>query len=253
MGTSTSSKGPGGGSPLVPPWADVDEQGPGPIPESGRFRSFRVNLGKFVTGGDSAYLSKAIGHYAKTATGGRAVGPRRFGSMARAGGALFDTLVSFRDARNVTLESGIELSSLNGKDTDIAIDALVHALVPMNGDADRVRVAMNEALSECLDGLDEFDFSSITDEMLIRVVIVYAGRCIYQQLILDSGSAFSKAGADRIAQAESELLALVEAATEKHMAPLLSGDVRRLNGRQIEAAQATALREIWAEWEAYEP
>jgi hypothetical protein len=251
MGTSTSSQGPGSGSPLVPPWADTDGQGPGPVPEPQRFRGFRTNLGKFVSGGDQADLLAALRGYAGSATGGSAVGPRRFGSMARAGGALFDALSALRDGREV---AGIDLGSLIGRDTGTAIDAIVRALVPADGDADRVWVAMNEALSECLEGLDEFDFAHITDEMIINTMLTYVAHCVFEQIVLDSRDAFAKARVpDRLEQAERALQAVVRAATDMHLAPLLSQNVPTLNGAQVEAAQLRAIQEVWAAWEGYEP
>lgn len=253
MGTSTSSKGPGKNSPLVPPWADPDDHGPGPTPDPNRFQSFRINLGKFISSGESISLRRALGHYARTATGGHSVAPRRFGALARAGGDLFETLVALRDGQSATTESGFDLSLLNGQDTDIAIDTIVQVLGPENGDADRVRVAMTEALSECLDGIDKFDFSSITDEILINVLLAYVRRYVFQQIVLDSRAAFAKTGAfSRIQQAEDDLLELVGAATDKHMRPLLGENVRMLRGSQIVEAQLRAIREVWMEWEVYE-
>ena len=251
MGTSTSSRGPGNTSPLVPPWADTDGKGPGPAPAPKRFQGFRTSLGKFVSGNDQADLRAALGRYAKTATGGKAVGPRRFGSMARAGGALFDTMSAFRDGQGA---AGLDLATLNGQDTDVVIEAIVRALVPADGDADRVRVAMNEALSECLQGYDEFDFAHISDEMIVDMMLAYVGHCIFEQIVLDSRDAFAKAETpDQVEQAEKELRLLIGAATDKHMGPLLSGNVRTLSGSQVEAAQLQAIREVWGEWEAYEP
>ncbi len=43
MGTSQSSKGPGGGSPLVPPWADDQPQQPLPSPQERRFEVVNKN------------------------------------------------------------------------------------------------------------------------------------------------------------------------------------------------------------------
>lgn len=249
MGTSTSSRGPGSNSPLVPPWADTDGQGPGPAPAPQRFKDFRRSLGKFVSGGDHADLRSALGKYSKTATGGSVVGPRRFGSMARAGGALFDVLATFQAGRST---DGLDLAALNGQDTDLAIDVIVQALVPADGDADRVRVAMNEALSECLEGYDEFDFAHITDEMLVQVMLAYVRQCVFGQIVLDSRDAFSKSEeSGRVEEAERDLLALVDAATDKHMRPLLSGNLRTFNGLEVEKAQLQAIREVWIEWEAY--
>jgi len=251
MGTSTSSRGPGGKSPLVPPWADTDGQGPGPDPAPHRFKGFRTSLGWFVAGGNQDDLRSALGRYAKTATGGRTVGPRRFGSMARAGGALFDTMAAFRDRRNA---AGLDLATLNGRDTDAVIEAIVRVLVTADGDAERVRVAMNEALSECLKGLDEFDFAHITDDMIADMMLTYVAHCIFEQIMLDSRDAFVKtAESGRLEQAEKDLRALVRAATDKHMGPMLSGNVRTLTGLQIEGIQLRAIQEIWAEWEMFEP
>lgn len=250
MGTSTSSRGPGSSSPLVPPWADTDGQGPGPTPPPQRFKEFRKSLGRFVSSGDHADLHAALGKYAKTATGGSTVGPRRFGAMVRAGGALFETLEALREGRGT---ESLDISVLNGQDTDVAINLIVQALVPEDGDADRIWVSINEALSECLNGYEEFDFAHITDEMLVQVMLTYVGRCVFGQIVLDSKDAFTKAEtADRVEMAEKDLLMLVEAATDKHMRPLLSGNVRAFNRAQVEAAQLRAIQEVWTEWEAYE-
>lgn len=249
MGTSTSSKGPGGESPLVPPWADTDNQGPGPTPSPQRFREFRKNLGKFVRAGDQNYLRSALSQYASTATGGSAVGPRRFGAMARAGGALYDVLASVQSGAQ---SIGINLESLNGRDTDLVISILVEALVPNDGDADRIRVALNEALSECLEGFSEFDFAHITDDMVVQLMLAYVSRCVFGQVVLDSKDAFAKALTPQQAEvAENTLFELVKSATDKHMRPLLAGNPRALGRSQIEAAQISAIKEVWTEWEAY--
>ena len=88
MGTSTSSKGTNGQSPLVPSWANEDNQ---PLPSIDRnLTEFRGELGKAAAGKSGNHLKKAIGHYAKHATGGRNVGPKRYQKMIKAGGGLFD-------------------------------------------------------------------------------------------------------------------------------------------------------------------
>ncbi|QCO00532.1 hypothetical protein D3093_35400 (plasmid) [Azospirillum argentinense] len=251
MGTSTSHPGPGSNSPLVPSWADSNEQAPQPEPEGDRFRGFRTKLGQFVSGGDHGDLRSALGRYARTATGGRAVGSRRFGSMARSGGALFDAMAALRDGRAPDV-SGIDLATLNGRDTDLVIEALVDALVPPNGDADRIRVAMQEALSEALEGMVEFDFNQITDDIIVDMMLAYVTQCIYEQIVLDSRDAFAKAtSAGRVEQAEKAMRELVRSATDTYMEPLLTGNVRTLNGRMVEAVQLRAIADIWAEWEAY--
>lgn len=251
MGTSTSSRGPNNSNPLVPPWADVDGAGPGPEPQPNRFRGFRTSLGRFVSSSDRAYLRKALRGYARSATGGSAVGPRRFGAMAQAGAGLYGALNQLRfDPANAP----VNLRVLAGRSTREAINAIVDTLVPENGDADRIRAALNEALSTCLDGEAAFDFNNITDEVLMDVMVAYATQCVFEQVVLDSDRAFAKAETPKQNEdAERDLFALVREVTEKHMRPLLEGQLQAMTNNQMQAAQLAAIREVWREWEDYQP
>lgn len=249
MGTSTSSKGPGGNSPYIPSWVDIDGLPPIPDPPPQRFKDFRTNLGRFVSSGDGSYLRAAISSYAGVATGGSGVGSARFGSMTEAGGALFGAMAALQDGHSPL---GLDLALLNGQDTDIAIDIIVEALTPEDGDSDRVRVAMNEALSECLDGYNEFNYESISDEMLVQMMVVYVTQCVFGQVVLDSNDAFAKADTPtKVEQAEKDLYSLVESVTDKHMRPLLSGKLTSFSNAQIQGIQLAAIREVWSEWEMY--
>lgn len=250
MGTSTSSRGANNRSPLVPPWADVDGAGPGPEPEENRFRSFRTHLGKFVSSGDGQQLSRALGSYARSSTGGSAVGPRRFGSIAQAGAGLFGAL---NQLRTNSPNAPVNLAAMAGRPTREVIDALVNALVPENGDADRIRTALNEALSLCLEGVAAFDFASITDEILVNLMVAYTALSIFQAVVLDSDRAFTKgATADAVERAEKELMQLVEVVTDKHMKPLLAGKIAALTTDDMQAVQLAAIKEVWKEWEDYQ-
>lgn len=251
MGTSTSSKGANNRSPLVPPWADIDGAGPGPKPEENRFQSFRTHLGKYVASGDAQHLGQALRSYARSSTGGSGVGPRRFGAMARAGAGLFETLNQLRtNAPNAP----VNLAALAGRPTRDVIDALVDALVPENGDADRIRAALNEALSTCLEGVQVFDFASITDEVLINLMVAYTTLCIFQAIVLDSDKAFTKGSTpESVESAERDLLQLVEVITDKHMQPLLQSHVGHLSAVQMQQVQLAAIKEVWKEWEAFQP
>ncbi|WP_256559565.1 hypothetical protein [Pseudomonas sp. NBRC 111139] len=249
MGTSTSSKGPGGNSPYIPGWVDSEGQPPTHEVPPQRFKDFRTNLGKFVASGDGGYLRSAVSSYAGAATGGSAIGAARFGSMAGAGGALFGAMAALREGQSLP---GLDLAALNGQDTDLAISAIVEALATEDGDSDRVHVAMNEALSECLQGYDEFDFSSITDEMLVQMMLVYVTNCVFSQVVLDSNDAFAKTkSAAQVEQAERDLHTLVESVTDKHMRPLLSGNLKSFTSSRVEQVQLMAIKEVWREWESY--
>jgi len=172
--------------------------------------------------------------------------------MARAGGALFDAMAALRDGQDPSLP-GVDLGTLDGRPTEVAIGLLVDALVPPNGDADRIRVALNDALSEAMEGQAAFDFDHITDDVIADMMIAYLTECIYEQIVLDSGDAFAKAkDAGQYDRSERALRELVRAAADKHMAPLLAGNVRQMSGRTIRDVQLRAVKDIWAEWEAYE-
>lgn len=251
MGTSTSSKGANNRSPLVPPWADIDGAGPGPKPDENRFKSFRTHLGKFVASGDAEQLRKALHSYARSSTGGSTVGPRRFGAIAQAGAGLFGAL---NQLRTDPVSAPVNLAALAGRPTREVIDALVDALVPENGDADRIRTALNEALSACLDGVPAFDFASITDEMLVNLMVAYTALSIFQAIVMDSDRAFTKgATPEAVERAEKDLMQLVEVVTDKHMQALLTNQIANLTTAQMQAVQLEAIKEVWKEWEGYQP
>src|ERR1700722_4751971 len=109
MGTSASSKGPGGGVPMVPPWVpdsvppeaippdgdapapadgDVPNEEPSggqkqsipqpgapqqlsPIAPAARFRGARLNLGKFAKSGDQQEMRRGLRDYVRQGYGGR--------------------------------------------------------------------------------------------------------------------------------------------------------------------------------------
>lgn len=254
MGTSMSNKGPNKNSPLVPPWADANPDQPiPPPPAQQRFRSFRVNLGKFVKSGENHYLHRALGEYARTATGGSSIGARRFGAMSKAGVNLFGVINDLRQGGTGKEISGVDLSSLAGKDIDYAIQEIVIALTPENGDAEKIRAAMNTALSEALEGVVEFDPLSISDEVLVNMMIFYLRECIFEQVIMDSDRAFQKGNLQECQDAEEALHDLVASVVDQEMRSLLGNGVANLTPDQVKDIQQKAITEVWTEWEGYEP
>src|SRR5690606_7186306 len=121
MGTSQSSTGPGGSSPLVPPWADDQPQQPQITPQRARFMAFRQSLGKFVSGGNRNDLKSAVGHYARKSSGGGGSAARRMGSITQAGAGLFGTLAGIPTTPG---ESSVDLGSLAGLPCELAISAI---------------------------------------------------------------------------------------------------------------------------------
>jgi hypothetical protein len=252
MGTSGSSQGSRTGSPLVPDWAQIDGAGPVASPGTQRFKSFRTALGRFVAHNDHAQLRSALGHYARTATGGRTVGPRRFGAMAQAGGVLFGTLANLAEGGTGAEAAGVDLSSLNGTPTESAIQEIVKALTPDSGDAERVKAAMQIALSEALEGVEEFNPDAITDDVLVSTILAYLVECVFEAIMLESDRAFDKTDdLDQAAEAEAALHELVRSVVDQAMRPKFGAGVRRLTAQQVTQIQIDAVQEVWVIWERY--
>ena len=82
---------------------------------------------------------------------------------------------------------------------------------------------------------------------------MYVTKCVFGQIVLDSNEAFAKASSPgQVEQAERDLFSLVEAVTDKHMRPLLTGNLKSFTSAQVENIQLSAIKEVWVEWESYE-
>src|ERR1700731_365839 len=130
MGTSASNSGSGGGSPLVPPWADIDNEGPGPEPDPQRFRGFRTALGRFVSNGDTAAGQGALGRFVSSGLGGSAIGVRRFAPAISAGGRLSELVADLAQGRTGGSVSGFDVSAYRGEGIGVVIERIVNALCP---------------------------------------------------------------------------------------------------------------------------
>lgn len=254
MGTSTSSKGPKNNSPLFPPWADATPDQPvPPPPEGSRFKSFRANMGKYVNSGENQFLRRSLGEYARAATGGSATGARRYGAMSKAGSNLFGVINDLRHGGTGEENAGVNLAALAGKDVDFAIQEIVTALTPGNGDAEKIRAAMNTALSEALEGIDEFNPLDISDDMIVDMMIFYLRECVFEQVIMDSNEAFQKGDLQKCQDAEGALHDLVGSVVDQHMRPYFLDGVTNLTQNQVKDIQQNAVKEVLIEWEGYDP
>lgn len=251
MGTSTSSKGPNGNTPLVPSWAN---EGGGSIAcgidnTLGEFRGYLGKAANKPSGSSGTNLRKAIGHYAKNATGGKSVAPKRYQKLIAAGGGLFDLFQNIQDGNDYL---NLKISDLNGKPVDIVIDQIIESLLVVDGDSERIRASLNQSLAECLDGMDYFDFTQISSDMIINLMLNYTEQYLFQQIILDSRAAFDKADTpEDIAHFEQDLRSLINAAVDTHMSKHLNSGTNSLAKNDIERIQMKALEDIWGEWEGY--
>lgn len=202
MGTSQSSSGPGGGVPLVPPWADdIGEPAAGggdeaqePAEPGGqepillapraRFRDSRRALGEFARSGGGRGLQRALAHYVRTGYGGTSTMTRRMGGTARTAGRLNAVLQSGRAPDGTELRDALLAS---GSDVNVVLDAIVNAASPADGtqDAESSRRAMREALSDLLRWSPDVDFLALTDAQRFFVIERYTALDVYGRFCLD--------------------------------------------------------------------
>lgn len=250
MGTSISSPGPGGNSPLVPPWADDQPQQPLPSSEPLRFKPFRTSLGKFIKSGDHSYLRSALGNYARKGTGGGMVAARRMGNITSAGASLYGALAGSGGKPGEA--PPIDLEKLNGLPCEIAIETITQSLTLAGGDSDKIRIAMKDALVDALDGLNEFDIGAISDEVIVDIMISYISENIFLQIVTDSNKAWTKAESPKQReQAVNDLMEIIKDDVDSRMAPMFRGGVREFTGRQMIELQRNAIIEVWKIWEEY--
>lgn len=248
MGTSASAKGPNSRSPLVPPWADADPAQPVPAPEGQRFRGFRTEFGRAAAGTGS--LAKALQKYAKDATGGSSVGPRRFGPAYISGAKLAGLINELNAGGTGEVSAGIDLSGLTGQPLDVAAQTIASALAPDNADADQVAAAIQEAMAEVLVEQDVFDPAAISQDQIVALLVEYFARIIFQEISGVAGEAWARSpNVERTTATEGELLELVRSAVDKHMSPRLATGLADLTRDQITALERAALADVWREWE----
>lgn len=190
MGTSSSSRGPGSKTPLIPPGVpplppplpppDLDpdaspNQGdvasrppvapplapqkplsPSRIPPTRvapprRFASARTNLGKFARSGSTAYLRKGLGHYTKTGLDGARAATQRMGRTAATAGGLYGILDALRSGTAPAVDLGVAPATLAGRPAREVADRIANALQPADGTQDAE--AARDAISRALSEL----------------------------------------------------------------------------------------------------
>lgn len=252
MGTSQSSSGPGSSSPLVPPWADDEPQKPLHTPPDARFAPFRRSLGRFLKTNNQSDLRSALGHYASKGTGGGDLASRRLGSITNAGATLYIMLSSLAESK-VPPDVLIDLDNLKGQPCDIAIDIITQSLATNDGDTEKIRVAMNHALVDALDGIAVFDPTNITDDIIITIMINYLSEAVFLQIVMDAGKAWTNAEtATQAITAENTLRELIKVIVDKNMAPRLKKNTRTFTKQEMKTLQREVIKIVWREWEGYQ-
>jgi len=271
MGTSQSKPNPPPGAPLIPPWANQDPPPPEPPPEPApdpttqpeqpgpappqppidlapprRFAGFRTALGHFATSGNRDDARAALGHWARTSTGGARANTQRVSRAARTGGAA---LAGFARAAagQPPVAGALDIRSLAGLSVDIAVDRIVDAFCPPGIlDEDTARLAIGEGLTKALAGADTFDPNDIGVNDVRVATLTFVAELVFVSVAGDGGRALAAAPSPAAAtQRESDIRSLVHEATDMVGTPILTaaGNVLTPDGmtalvsRVIEAVQ----------------
>jgi hypothetical protein len=250
MGTSGSSKGPKNSSPLVPPGVDDEPGKPLPEPEGQRFRGFRTEFGRAVTAGGTATLSSALAKYARDATLGSSVGPRRFGAAYSSGAALAETLANIGAGGTGQGPSGVDFSALTGQPINIAAQEIARALAPDNIDADHITAAIQEAITEVLPEAGVFDPALLTIDAMVQIMVEFFSRILFIEITNAAGDAWNHApDAAHATQTEADLLELIRVVVDKHFGPRVAQGLSGATRAEFHKLERAAMDEVWREWE----
>jgi hypothetical protein len=276
MGTSMSGKSQSGSNPLVPPWAeesdsvtissgdgsseehelsndDVQQQIPGPPPVhqgSNRFKEARQAFGNYAKkGGNRDDLKSSLKKYASQSTGKGKGGAKRLASGITAGSGLFGLL----SGDSVTTSNGtLNFSDLSGLSTDQAIDRIAECLTPTSSDSDIVRTALNYALSEAIEDVENFDDVQFEPELISNIYTCYLTDLIFQQVVIDMGEAWLHAETFiKQLQMETQLRELINVIVDEKLEKATNGSFESINQHQITQIQISAIQETIDEWENF--
>jgi hypothetical protein len=253
VGTSASSKGPRSNSPLVPEWADADPSAPLPSPTGQRFRAFRTEFGRVAAKSAGASLTSALGRYAREATGGSSIGPRRFGPAYSAAPSFAQAIAELKTGGTGEAATGTDLRRLVGQPIDYAAQEIARALAPENADADQIAIAIQEAIAEVLPEDTTFVPEAISTDQVIQILVEFFSRIVFQEITGVAGNAWNRApSAARTTELEAELLEIVRVTVDKHLSARLVNGLATLDREQIKTIERAAITEVWREWESHQ-
>ena len=237
----------------MPEWADADPTAPLPAPEGQRFRGFRTEFGRVASGAAGASLSSALGKYAREASGGSSIGPRRFGPAYNAGASFAGAMADVKAGGTGQLAAGVDLRTLAGQPLDYAAQEIARALAPENADADQIAIAIQEAVAEVLPEATTFDPDAISMDQVIQILVEFFSRIIFQEITSVAGDAWNHSpSATRTTAVEADLLEIVRVTVDKHLSPRLANGLSTLSRQEIAALQRNAITEVWRDWESRE-
>ena len=285
MGTSGSSGGPGGETPLVPSWlgdapadplpggdGDVppvdgtgDAPGEGdtgevqgvpaplppipPTPPPARFQSARRNFSAFAASGgtDRSALRRATSDYVRSGAGGSRNATRRMGASRSAAGGALGVFRGFqRDGKDATLRR-LNLGNLVGRSATELFLGLTDVICPNGGPIDEgmARDAWLETVAT-LDDLGIDDITTLTADQMQELFLAFVAHSIEARLFQDIGVNGLKIAADLAAIEVFE--AEFRSYIRRSVRDSFSGDLNglaTLSDRQITTIVDRTYEEAW--------
>lgn len=242
MGTSQSSPGLNGKSPLIPSWVDDPQNTPEGV--ASEIRGFRKAISDYAKTGERTKLNRALNRFARGVTGGGQVASRRLANVTAAGATLYTAL-------NQSDTSAVDINEYKGLPPEEAAAAIASKLAASGADADLINSAMAFALSKSLERQHTFDPSAIDSELLSQVLVNYFSESISIKIILSAGDRLNKSESpDMAVKIENDLRNVVWVIADKHMTPLLTKTGTRLSKNKIIEIENKVVAEVWNEWEA---
>ena len=195
MGTSQSSKGPGAGAPIVPPWTPPPspEEPPQaeqePIAPPARFRGARRALGDYARSGDIRDLRRGLSHYVRSGYRGSAVATRRLGGTAATAGSLWGALADIASEEGAAEGSPLDRALSEAHTAEEVMDAMVEAVRPVDGsqDAEAERAAILDALSDLLTQFPEADLLQLDPGQRSFAIERFTAISVFRRFELDVG------------------------------------------------------------------
>lgn len=281
MGTSQSSKGPGGGVPMVPPWvppaappagvgtpegAPQDAPAapnaqpvqtpnvPSPVAPAARFKRARISLGSFARSGDSGDMRRGVGRYVRGGYGGASQAIKRFGGTATTAGALYGALSSTASGQSAAPGSTLDPVLLAGRSARQVIDVIIEAVRPADGtqDAEASRAAIRDALSELLTKFSEADPLNLVPEQREFVIERFVAMDVYRRFALDLGKTIqdkapsASTGLSRLKQVRDYVKETVAASFRK-----LKDAGQRISSGRVQDIVRSALQDTLQVFEGY--
>jgi hypothetical protein len=209
MGTSTSNRGQGGKTPLVPSWLDDNGSGDSPQnqqnpddgnqqqenkpvqPDPRRFSAPRSNFTRFINSGGSSSgnLRRAASSYVRNSAGGSKNATMRLGSARGSTARLVSVVGGFASGGVSATAHQFHLGDIIGKSAKDVFLRIMNFVCPDGGSTDEgiARSAYIEALSAMPDWENK-QIETLNPPEFLAFTEIYMADVIEQKLVNDIGN-----------------------------------------------------------------